>query len=140
MAGNGLFTNMGSISSGGSITGLSFIGTGGNSTLKSVTVNDGLSASAISSVNSVGFTDGTTQTTASMAPYFHVSAVPEHNKTLPSEFKTQYDNGTLLGEFNYYSDGFIWQGVNEMQLSNENSVMYSMFVKNAPPNLSLIHI
>ena len=47
LAGNGFFTNMAGIQAGGAIAGLYFTGTGGTSTFKDVTVNEGLSASSI---------------------------------------------------------------------------------------------
>ena len=70
--------------------------------------------------------EGHTVTSVSSAPFFYVRTVKAANLTTPA----QVINGQLIHNTHLYSSGAIWHGANTFWRSADNTVMYTMYVKN----------
>ena len=70
--------------------------------------------------------DGHTVTSTTSAPFFYVRTVKAANLTTPS----QVIAGQLIHNSHLYSSGSIWHGANTFWRSADNTVMYTMYVKN----------
>ncbi len=70
--------------------------------------------------------EGHKVTSVSSAPFFYVRTVKARNLTTPA----QVMSGQLVHNTHLYSSGAIWHGVNTFWRSADNTVMYTMYVKN----------